>query len=98
MEHIMQFAISIDDDAITRMVKEKAESAIVRDIRDRVESEIFGGKFYGKYMPSALNEMVTQFLEDNQDRIIAATAENLAARLARTKRGKAILDNFDVEK
>ena len=41
MEHIVQFAISIDDDTITKRVEERAEKVIIDDIRKKVENAFF---------------------------------------------------------
>lgn len=40
MEHIVQFGIGIDDDAIREIVMKKAEKSIMEDLKKEIRSEI----------------------------------------------------------
>ena len=46
-EHIINFAIGIDDDAIIKTVQEKAVSSITQDIKVDVLNRLFEGRYYG---------------------------------------------------
>lgn len=46
MEHIVQFGISIDDNAIINAVQKKAEEEIIKRIKAEVEHSLFGDRYY----------------------------------------------------
>ena len=46
MEHIVQFAIGIDDEAIRKRIAESAEKQIVASIKEDVESILFNYEYY----------------------------------------------------
>lgn len=45
-EHIIQFAVGIDDDAIIKSVMEHAEKKIINDIKVEILSHMFEGRYY----------------------------------------------------
>lgn len=99
MEHIVQFGIGIDDEAIKKSVSEHAEKVITEQLLNEVEKIIFEQDAWGgqvnKYRASGFTERrFDKFLEDNRDTILELTSKYLADRLARTKRGKEILENI----
>lgn len=103
MEHIVQFAIGIDDDAITKRVTENAEKEIIKDLKQDVANKIFQPYYYkGNADPkrdhlSCFSEnLVKAFFEENKEYIIDKAAAILADRLFRSKKGKEILDNLNV--
>ena len=101
MEHILQFAVNIDDNAIIETIKNSAEKQITNRLYDDIKNIIFEntGYYQRKSEPTIfVGSKFDDFLEQNYDKILDMAAEKLAEKLARTKRGKAILDNFDVEK
>lgn len=105
MEHIMQFAVSIDDNAIAKRVEETARVEIVGNLQQLVASKLFtkeikygGTSFTGGYANPYQNkltdfatDLVRDFLESHKDEIIQAAGKELAEKLARTKAGKAAL-------
>ncbi len=102
MEHIVQFAVSIDDDAITQYVTKNAEKEIIKDLKQQVANRLFESRYYrGNSDPErdplnewAKNEIINTFLDENKDKIISEAAKELAVKLARTKAGKAILEDL----
>ena len=101
MEHILQFGINIDDEAIISAVKAKAEKEIVKLIKDKVESSLFGSRYYYSHSsdPHAVftqlaKEIFNGFLDDNKEEIISRASVHLADKLARSKAGKAILEDI----
>jgi hypothetical protein len=98
MEHIIQFGIGIDDDAIRKRVEEGAEKQILKNIEDSVRSSLFQkdyfGKEYNKVPTAYLDKKIDAFLEKYRDEILDMTATKLADRLAKSKRGKEILERF----
>ena len=96
MEHIMQFGIGIDDDAIRKIIMEKAEKSILNDLKKEIRSDINHQIFeidtgwYGKDerkigLQDWVNDLVTKTLEDNKKQIIEMASEKLADKMSRMK-------------
>lgn len=94
MEHIVQFAINIDDEKIKEAVIETAERQIINDIRRDVEEIIYeskydyrhGGKTVDKDNPKEwVEEAVGKVIEENKEKIVTMAVENLARNMTRTK-------------
>ena len=95
MEHIVQFGIGIDDDAIREIVMKKAEKSIVEDLKKDIRSEIIREIFvcdsdwYGKKrkidLQDWVKDLVEKTLKDNKDQIIKMASEKLADKMSRTK-------------
>lgn len=104
MEHIVQFAVGIDDRAIAENVSKNAEKEIIKDLQRQVTNKLF--RAYNSYRDAdpkydPLSEfskgIVRDFLEENKDNIIKQAAKVLADSLARSKAGKAILTDLEKE-
>ena len=97
MEHIVQFAISIDDQTIAERVKTNAEKEIIKHIEQQVRNGLFE-HYYSRDADekSALNEyskrIVENFLTTHKDEILEKAAIHLADKLVKTKAGKALLE------
>lgn len=97
MEHIVQFAIGIDDNAIVKKIEESAEKQIVANIEQQVRDKLFEAHYYGRHADkdSPLSDyskrLIEGFLEKNKEEILEKTAVYLAEKLARSKTGKALL-------
>lgn len=83
MEHIVQFGITIDDDAIRKLVEAKATDAVVMGLNRTLFSLGYDGKPVG--ISGDVEEIIEMFLEEHKREIIDAAAERLADRLVRTK-------------
>ena len=105
MEHIVQFAISMDDEAIKKKVAENAEKEIMSSLQREVGRVIFERTSYYDYgrnnkgynencLSSWAKMQFEDFLKKHKDEIITGAAKELADRLVRTKAGKAILENL----
>lgn len=95
MEHIVQFAISIDDDAITKKVQANAEKIIVQQLQQKVEKAIFETDYYGKPKNSLNNtaeSIILAWLDSHKESIIQLSAKMLADKLAKTKAAKVVLE------
>ena len=106
MDHIFNIAIHMDDEHIKEQVAIKAEKEIMANITKEVGRVIFERSgYYSSYGPNkGYNEnrlgawaqgIFEEFLKKNKEKIIAAAAKELADRLARTKAGRAILENLE---
>ena len=103
MEHIVQFAIGIDDNAIVKKVTENAEREIIDDLKQKVANRVFQHNYYNKNvdpdrdpLSDFAKRIIASAIEDNKDVIIEKAAEHLAKCLAKTKKGKEILGNLEV--
>ena len=95
MEHIVQFAIGIDDDAIIKRVTECAEKQIIGELKEEIkfeiEHEIFRhDTWFGKEnkivgLQGWVEGFVNDVIEKNKDKIIEMTSEKLADKLSRSK-------------
>lgn len=105
MEHIFSIAISMDDETIKQQVANKAEKEIMANLQREVGQIIFERTSYYAYgnnnkgyNPNCLSNWAKMqfdnFLKEHKDEIIAGAAKELGDRLARTKAGKAILENL----
>lgn len=98
MEHIVQFAIGIDDEGIRERIAENAEKQIIKNIEQQVRNKLFESPYYGRNADekSPLNDyskrLIESFLEKHKDEIFEKAAVHLAEKLARSKAGKALLE------
>lgn len=88
MEHIVQFAIGIDDDAIKKRVIEGAYNDVVKQLLKEAKKEVgLEGPYYN---PSGnwkriIEEALRGYFDENKDTIIELAASKLAESYRRTK-------------
>ena len=96
MEHIVQFGIGIDDEAIRKIIMEKAEKSITQDLMKQIRTDIDNQIFvidHGWYgnenrrvgIQGWVNDLVMKLLEDHKTEIIEMASEKLADKMSRTK-------------
>ena len=90
MEHIVQFAIGIDDEAIKNRITDTAEKQITESIQKDVEETIFdhgwrSGEIDKNSPRNWVKDMVKNVIEANKDQIIEAAVVELAKNMAKTK-------------
>lgn len=103
MEHIVQFAVSMDDERITKAVEEKAEKVIINDIKEEVLRNMFIARSYsGMVNPKTDSlqqrawDIFHQIIESRIDDIINLAAEHLADKVYRSKKFKEYLETVDL--
>lgn len=100
MEHIMQIAISVEDEKIVKKVEETAESQIIQILTDRVENAISEKRGWRNekrdYTPlkNMVSEQVEKILQENKEFILSEASKILADKLARSKAGKEVLQGL----
>ncbi len=100
MEHIVQMAISVEDEKIVERIEKNAEKAILDALTEKVEdviSEKNGWRSDKRdYTPlkNMVSERVLAILEENKDFILSEASKILADKLARSKHGKEILSGI----
>ena len=89
MEHIVQFAIGIDDKAIQNRIEEYA----YKDVLDKITTETMDTIFmhmnaYSRenMCQTMMGDALQSFLEERKDEIIDKAANMLADRFQRTKK------------
>lgn len=99
MEHIVQFAIGIDDKAIRRRIEEQSVEQIEQQIKQDVVNKIFScyGNSNADPKRSPLSEfskhIMIDVMDEHKDEIINRTAEILADKLCRTKAAKELINS-----
>ena len=95
MEHIVQFGITVDDDAIKNLIVNKASETVVKEVKRElgVDNKYFSNGVVTKMVS---DEVQNQF-NLHKEEIIEATAKALTEKLIKTKlvkeRVSKVLDN-----
>lgn len=84
MEHIVQFGVTIDDDAIKKNVEAQALNALVEKLTAEIKSNL--PKRYGTvdWNRVAYN-CIEEFIGQNKAEIMDMAADRLVEKVARTK-------------
>lgn len=89
MEHIVQFAIGIDDDGIRKRIEENAYNDVVKMFHDSAVETVFGEKrrwYTREYQwEDFIKDGVEQFLDSHRDEIVERAAMKLCEKMSRTK-------------
>lgn len=89
MEHIVQFAIGIDDETIQNRIEEHAYSDVLNKLtKNAVDSVFSHSSAYTRDImwEGLMGEALQSFLEERKDEIIDKVANMLADRFQRTKK------------
>lgn len=100
MEHIVQFAVSVDDNRIQEIMEQSAAAQIANDIKLAAH----GTRGYGGYVnekPENLRELfqeeIAKFVAEHADEIISAAVTEVSRNLMKTKKVKEALANLTEE-
>lgn len=99
MEHIINFAISVEDERIVKSIEKNVEQNVTNAIRAKVEDIICNRYRYRdekEPLKNMINECIRNVLEENKDYILENAYKTLADRLLRSKAGKELLERVDV--
>ena len=89
MEHIVQFAINIDDKTIQNRIEEHAYSDVLNKLtKNAVDSVFSHSSAYSRDImwESLMGEALQSFLDERKNEIIDKAANMLADRFQRTKK------------
>lgn len=89
MEHIVQFAIGIDDKAIQERIEEHAYTDVLAKLtKNAVDSVFSHSSAYSRELmwEKLMDNALQSFLEERKDEIIDKAANMLADRFQRTKK------------
>lgn len=91
MEHIIQFGVTIDDDAIKKNIEKNAVDKLVTDIKKEVRDEIFVGSGWNKGLSYKVQEIIKEALAEYKDEIIKEATAELVETMKRSKKYKEAL-------
>ena len=95
MEHVVQFGINVDDDAIQQAVINQAS----KQVAEKIEKTIFRQNYYGQNagLSERAEDLLIQAVDRHKDEIISRAAVLIVESLKRSKKYKAILAAMDEE-
>lgn len=87
MEHIVQFAIGIDDEAIRKRIEQTAEMQIVDSIREDISDMIFRKSNWKDetQLQAWVKDLVVDAVLEHKDDIVREAASQLCEYMKRTK-------------
>ena len=87
MEHIVQFAIGIDDEAIRKRIEQTAEKQIVDSIKEDINDHIFRETTWAKdsVLQNWVKDIVVDAILEHKDEIVTSAASQLCEYMKRTK-------------
>lgn len=91
MEHIIQFGVTIDDDAIKKNIEKNAVDKLVADIKKEVRDEIFIGSGWNRGLSYKVQEIIKEALAEYKDEIIKEATAELVETMKRSKKYKEAL-------
>lgn len=97
---IINIPVQVDEhsfeDAIKRDYENKLFSEMVKAAKNAIAFK--SNKYYGNKFEDGMIELVKEqidaILQENKDKIVTAASQELAERIARSKKGKAILEEL----
>lgn len=102
MEHIVQIAFDFDDERVRQTI----ENTVKKEVIDGIQADItktllrnFGSWNCSKEsaLVDLMRERTDNLLKENKDVILEAAAKNLSERLAKSKKGKELLEGLEKE-
>ena len=97
MEHIVQFAVNIDDEQIKKTVERNVVTQVIAEIKKDCMKSLTG-KYdtntyqYHQKIKEMVDSNIKEFLDNNKEIIIKEAVNQLAERLSRTKAAKEALN------
>ena len=106
MEHIVQIAFDFDDERVRQTIENTVKKEVIDGIQTDITNALirnFGSwnRAWNRSKENALVDLMRErtddFLKENKDVILEAAAKNLSERLARSKKGKELLEGLEKE-
>lgn len=96
MEHILQFGVSIDDEAIKKSVIDNVTRNVSEKLEEDIDKILQGNPYSYWNRKDAIEERIRnitgEFCEEHKEEIIDKCAVLLCEKLIRTKKVKEMLD------
>lgn len=90
MEHIIQFGVAIDDDAIKKNIEKQATDKLVKDLKKDIETEVLGGR-WSTGLSYKVDNVVREVVMQYTDEIIKSATDQLIETMKRSKKYKEAL-------
>lgn len=84
MEHILQFAVSIDEQAIIDRAEHAAAKSITAQVKEKID-EICRERYGSSQLSNMFKKEIAKVVEENKDEIIKMASEQLMQNMAKTK-------------
>lgn len=101
MEHILQFAVSIDDASIEKLVIESATKQLANEIVDKAKESLGFTNRYGRPILDEdgegygiVKDAIEKIVKEREDEIINRVIEKIADKTYRSKKYQKTLDNL----
>lgn len=91
MEHIIQFGVTIDDDAIKKNIEEKARNQITEELKAEIRKELFVGTGWNRDLSYKVQELIKDTVIECQGQIIKDATDQLVDIMKRSKKYKEAL-------
>ena len=91
MEHIIQFGITIDDDAIKKNIEKNAVDKLVEELKKEVMKELFTGSSWSRELSYKAKEILKSVMDECKEQIIAEATDYLVETIKRSKKYKEAL-------
>ena len=91
MEHILQFAVSIDDETIEAKIEEKAIEKLSDELLDGVKKSFGvrttwkGDNYADSQIMDIMTDTINKICKEHEDEIVANATKIAAEKLTRTK-------------
>lgn len=93
MEHILQFGVTIDEQAIVDHVKERASREIIKKVEKEIDKYTHG--WQDTKLDNLFREEIKKVLNANKDEIIDKSVTRLASNMAKTKAVKDMIKKME---
>lgn len=94
MEHILQFGISIDDDAIKNRIEEVAVNKMAEDLKRSIMDKLFNnGRYSGSGFTEAAEQLIKDVMNEYKDEIISRSVNMVVDTIKHSKKYREALAN-----
>lgn len=97
MEHIVQFAVSVDDDRIQKIMEESAAKQVMDEIEKFANGTGYNGKPLrsdAKYLKEMFEEQIMTYIKEHADEIVPLAVAEVSKRMLKTKKVKEAIDDI----
>jgi len=97
MEHIVQFAVGIDDDRIQKLMEEAAAKQIIDDIKEASHGKSYYGNTLNdepKNLREIFKEEIAQYVKDHADEVISMVVAEVSKNMMKTKKVKEAIERI----
>lgn len=101
MEHIVQFAVGIDDNRIQQIMEESAAKQVMDDIKEFSHGKSYYGNKINdepRNLEKIFYEEISNYVKEHADEIIPLIVEQVSKNMMKTKKIKEVIDNATEEK